>query len=125
MNVLTTISECSAPLDTYATTLAQIQQIMHDNADKDALIAQLRADLHHANNQISFLTEQFNRVRNESLRFRMLLTELATQMASIALLTIKGQEIVQVVHEIDDAPVPSTEALDVLEAEFKQGNSEA
>jgi hypothetical protein len=123
MNIATIISETN-PLDREAIALANVQRMRDDLIAAREENAQLKADLHRERDKNSFLTEQFNRARNEAVRFRVLLVELATQMTGIGLQTVKAQEIVRTVHEIDDAPTPPTVAIERLENEYRNGLAE-
>lgn len=83
--------------------IAEVKQ-MHDD-----LIAlreengQLKADLNRERDRVAMMIEERDRYRHESARFRSLLIELSTQMSNISLLTVKAQDVVRAVHEIDAA----------------------
>jgi hypothetical protein len=112
----------NASLDTHATALAHITKVVTDLDEAHATIGQLRADLHHEQDRCELLAEERNRYRGEAMIFRNKLIELATKMADIGLLTVSAQEIMHTVSELNNAAVPSSEALAKLEEEFNKGN---
>lgn len=120
MNLTTTIEPHT--IDHHAAALANVTQLIADNHDLEDRNNQLSADNHRLQVRIELMAEQNTRLRTESIRFRMLLIELATQMTTISLQTVKAQEIVRTVHEIDEQPAPTTQALAKLTEEFEKGN---
>jgi hypothetical protein len=98
--------------------LAQVNQMHDDLIDANKTISQLKADLNRERDRVALIFEERDRYRHEALRLRKLLIELTTQMANIGLLTRKAEEHISTINEIDDAPTPSTEAIDKLEAEY-------
>lgn len=87
--------------------IAEVKQ-MHDDilALRDEN-GQLKADLHREQDRVTLVLEERNRYRHESVQFRKLLIELATQMTNISLLTVKAQEVVRAVHELDGTETPT------------------
>ena len=109
-------------MDPYAAALVQTQQMLADLNGERERNAQLAAELNRERDRCVMVVDDRDRRWHENIMLRRLLTELATQMANIGLLTETARNIVKLVHEIDDAPVPSTEALMTLESEFAKGN---
>jgi chromosome segregation ATPase len=110
------------PEDRHAAALADIREMHAELAAAHQEIGQLKADLHREQDRVALLTDERTRYRTEALIFRSRLIELATAMTNIGLLTVTAQEIVKVVHELNEAETPSTEALAKLEEEFAKGN---
>jgi FtsZ-binding cell division protein ZapB len=111
--------------DRHAAALADIREMHTELGRLREENGQLKADLHHEKDRVVLLTDERTRYRTEALVFRSRLIELATAMSNIGLLTVAAQEIVKVVHELDQADTPSTEALALLEKEFAEGNRAA
>lgn len=111
------------PVDRQAEALADIKR-MHDElmlARTD--IGQLKADLNREHDRVDMIVEERDRHRRDALTFRKLLIELSVQMTNIGLLTVKAQEIAKTVADLDAAETPPTEAVDRLEAAFKNGGA--
>jgi hypothetical protein len=117
MNIVT-----SDPIDHHATALANVTKMVSDLSEAQAVILQLRADLHREQDRVEMLIEDRDRHRDESNLFRTKLVELATHQANIGLLTVSAQTIVMTVNELLNAPKTDTPALEALEAEFNKGN---
>lgn len=102
MNQMTTIAVSTSDQERRAAALADIKH-MHDQlTDAMATIGQLKADLHREEDRCEMLQDALKTSRHAELTVRKLLIELATQMSNISLLTVKAQEVVKTVNEMDD-----------------------
>jgi hypothetical protein len=82
-------------------------------------LTELRTALNREQDRVTILTEAHDRWRAEALIFRTKLIELATQMASIGLLTITAQEVIKTVNELNNAgDTPNEKALDTFEEQL-------
>jgi hypothetical protein len=99
---MTTIAVSTSDQERRAAALADIKH-MHDQlTDAMATIGQLKADLHREEDRCEMLQDALKTSRHAELTVRKLLIELATQMSNISLLTVKAQEVVKTVNEMDD-----------------------
>lgn len=107
MNQLTNIARIQTAItdpERHAAALADIKH-MHDVlTDVQAENGQLKADLHREQDRCAMLIEERDRYRHGEARLRTLLIELCTQMSNISLLTIKAQEVVRAVEDLDREP---------------------
>jgi hypothetical protein len=113
------------PIDNHATALANITKLVEDLTEAQAVILQLRADLHREEDRVVLLREDRDFYRDQANGFRALLTKLATHQATIGLETIAAQAVVMKIDEAINAPKSHTPALEALEAEFNKGNEAA
>jgi len=95
--------------DRRAAALADIKQMHDDLTESQAMVLQLKADLHREEDRCVMVIEDRNRLRSENAVLRRLLVELATQQSNIALLTVKAQEVVKTIDALDHEP-PEPEA---------------
>jgi len=109
-------------IDRQAAAVSEVKQMHDDLTDAQAVILQLKADLHREEDRIVMLVEQCDRHRHAELKLRKLLNELTTQMSNISLLAKKAEDFVREVDDMDEQPTPPTAAIDLLEAEFKEGS---
>jgi len=109
-------------IDRQAAAVSEVKQMHDDLTDAQAVILQLKADLHRGEDRVVMLVEQCDRHRHAELKLRKLLNELTTQMSNISLLAKKAEDFVREVDDMDEAPTPPTAAIDLLAAEFKEGS---
>jgi hypothetical protein len=102
-------------LDRRAAALADVQQMHDDLTEAQAVILQLRADLHREQDRVIMMVEERDRYRHESIRFRRLAEKLAVKMTNAALILDEAKETVQAIDEIAEAPTPASAAIDALE----------
>jgi hypothetical protein len=106
----------------HANAIAYVTKAVTDLADAQAIIGQLRADLHREEDRVELLREDRDFYRDQANGFRAMLVKLATHQATIGLETIAAQAVVMSIDEAITAKPPATPALEKLEQEFKQGN---
>jgi hypothetical protein len=104
MNITALAPRAPIDIDRRAAALADVHQMHDELTDAQAVVLQLRADLHREEDRCAMIVEERDRYRTESARFRKLLIELATQLSNIGLMTTKAQEIVRLVDDLDAAP---------------------
>lgn len=85
-----------------AQALAEISQMQTELIAAKKEVADMREDLHRAEDRVTIMIEERDRYRGESTVYRTKLVELATSMANIGLLTVKAQEIMMTVKLLTD-----------------------
>ena len=113
----------ATPIEHHAEALANITKLVDDLTEAQAVILQLRADLHREEDRVQMLREDRDFYRDQANGFRALLVKLSTHQATIGLETVAAQAVVMSIDEAITAKAPVTPALAALEAEFKQGNA--
>jgi hypothetical protein len=124
MNSITRFPESVAPatdLERHAAVLSELRQIHTDYAKALADNGQLRADLHREQDRVVMMVEERDRYRHESIRFRKLAMQLAVKMVNAMLVMDAAKDVLQEVDEIDAGATPPSDAIDILEREFKAG----
>jgi predicted component of type VI protein secretion system len=108
-----------------AEALAMIQQTDAQYTAAKQEIVQLKADLNREIDRCAMLLEERDKYRAMWLTDRTSLAELAAKQSSISLLCVPATEIMMTLREVHQAPTPSSEALDKLEASYVDGNKPA
>jgi len=109
------VATSPAKLDQAAEALAHLQQMNDALIDARDEIAQLKADLHREQDRFGMMTEERDRYRADAHTYRDLLIKLATQMASIGLMTTSAQDILQQVYELTNNHQPAATIADITE----------
>ena len=108
----------------HANAIAYVTKAVTDLADAQAIIGQLRADLHRCEDRVEMLNEERNFYRDQANAFRALLVKLSTHQATIGLETVAAQAVVMSIDAaINKADPPA--ALVALEQEIANGNEAA
>lgn len=100
---LATLPVTNDAVDRRAAVIADVKQMHDDFIALQQEIGQLRADLNRERDRVAMMIEERDRYRSEAMLFRNLLIELATQQTNIGLLTVKAQEIMRTVNDLDKA----------------------
>jgi len=112
MNQMTRVSDAD---ERRAAALAEVNHMNESLLAARDLIDQLKADLHREQDRVVMMVEERDRYRHESIRFRKLLTQLATKMVNAALLMEEAKDTLATIDEIDEAPTPPSAAIEKLE----------
>jgi len=106
-------------VDRLAEAVGDVQAMHQELVAALSEVGELRTALNRETDRVLILTEAHDRWRAEALIFRTKLIELATQMASIGLLTITAQEVIKTVNELNNAgDTPNEKALDTFEEQL-------
>jgi len=98
MNIVATIPETS-PLDGHAAALANITKMVDDLTEAQAVILQLRADLHREQDRLVMVVEERNKYRADAELLRNKLLSICTTVANIGLMTKEAEAVVMAVNE--------------------------
>jgi len=112
MNQMTRVSDAD---ERRAAALAEVNHMNESLLAARDLIDQLKADLHREQDRVVMMVEERDRYRHESIRFRKLLTQLATKMVNAALLMEEAKDTLTTIDEIDEGPTPPAEVVDKME----------
>lgn len=111
MNTRPTIPTPVMSPDRHAAALADVRAMHDELTSARATITDLNNDIHRLQDRVTLLVDERDRFRAESVVFRTKLIELATSMTNIGLLTVKAQEIVHTVEELNRADTEGAAAI--------------